>query len=371
MQTISLCMIVKNEENTIDNCLKSVHDLVDEIIIVDTGSTDNTKEICKRYTDKLYDFNWDYDFSKARNYSFSFAKCNYIMWLDADDILYEADRVKLKKLKQQMDGIIDIYSLIYNYRHNSKGECIYSFSRERILKNTDKLYWTCIVHELLNFDNPNNIVETDIIVTHTSNHDNSKTYIDFFEKKIEMGHQLNTREKFFYGGELVVSGYIDKGIEMLESFVLSLDYCNCHELCRAYNYLGDCYKYKNNYTKAIYNYLCQIAYDEPNMTTYFKIAECYKELKEYRNALFYYTSIISLDFRKEKFITGSQYDIENYDNYVISIKINSLLSMCVLYYKLGDIKNSIISNDKVLILDPENSSALYNKNFFKCNSLDY
>ena len=89
MKTISLCMIVKDEEAVLDKCLKSVHDLVDEIIIVDTGSTDKTKEIAKKYTDKIYDFKWVDDFAKARNYSFSKATKDYIFWLDADDYMPE------------------------------------------------------------------------------------------------------------------------------------------------------------------------------------------------------------------------------------------------------------------------------------------
>ena len=56
MSTISLCMIVKNEENKLDNCLSSIKNLVDEIVIVDTGSSDKTKDIAKKYTDKIYDF---------------------------------------------------------------------------------------------------------------------------------------------------------------------------------------------------------------------------------------------------------------------------------------------------------------------------
>ena len=71
MVTISLCMIVKDEEEILARCLDCVADLMDEIIIVDTGSTDKTKEIARRYTDKIYDFKWENDFSAARNFAFS------------------------------------------------------------------------------------------------------------------------------------------------------------------------------------------------------------------------------------------------------------------------------------------------------------
>jgi glycosyltransferase involved in cell wall biosynthesis len=72
-------MIVKDEENSIARCLECIHDLVDEIIIVDTGSVDQTKNIARLYTDKIYDFKWVDNFSTARNYSFKLATKQYIM----------------------------------------------------------------------------------------------------------------------------------------------------------------------------------------------------------------------------------------------------------------------------------------------------
>lgn len=70
MPTISLCMIVKNEEAVLARCLDSIADLMDEIIIIDTGSTDRTKEIAAHYTSKIYDYKWTNNFSAARNFSF-------------------------------------------------------------------------------------------------------------------------------------------------------------------------------------------------------------------------------------------------------------------------------------------------------------
>lgn len=83
MATVSLCMIVKNEERVLARCLESVRECMDEIIIVDTGSSDATKEIAARYTDKIYDFEWIDDFAAARNFSFSKASMDFAMWLDA------------------------------------------------------------------------------------------------------------------------------------------------------------------------------------------------------------------------------------------------------------------------------------------------
>ena len=80
-------MIVKNECEVLDRVLGSVISFADEIIVIDTGSTDNTAEIAKKYTDKVFSFEWKDDFSAARNFSFSKGTSDYLMWLDADDVV--------------------------------------------------------------------------------------------------------------------------------------------------------------------------------------------------------------------------------------------------------------------------------------------
>ncbi|MEE9260777.1 MAG: glycosyltransferase family 2 protein, partial [Candidatus Scalindua sediminis] len=96
--TISLCMIVKNEEKFLPTCLESIKDYVDEIIIVDTGSTDSTVEIARRYNAKIYHHAWENSFSKARNHSLKYATCDWILWLDADEEVDKKDAYKLKKV---------------------------------------------------------------------------------------------------------------------------------------------------------------------------------------------------------------------------------------------------------------------------------
>src|SRR5579885_3808492 len=88
MPTLSLCMIVRNEEEVIGRCLDSIQDCCDEIIICDTGSTDKTVEIVSKYPQvKVVHFTWVDDFAAARNFSFQHATKDLILWLDADDII--------------------------------------------------------------------------------------------------------------------------------------------------------------------------------------------------------------------------------------------------------------------------------------------
>ncbi|MFB5674703.1 glycosyltransferase [Paenibacillus terreus] len=85
--TISLCMIVKNEERCLERCLESIKGVVSEIIIVDTGSTDHTVEIARKYTDKIYYFEWTNNFAEARNFGLNYATGDYILHLDADEYI--------------------------------------------------------------------------------------------------------------------------------------------------------------------------------------------------------------------------------------------------------------------------------------------
>ena len=93
---ISLCMIVKNEERSLSRTLESIKELVDEIIVVDTGSTDNTAQIAKSYNAKVFNFKWIDDFSAARNESLLHANHEWILTLDADEYL---DNSSLKQIR--------------------------------------------------------------------------------------------------------------------------------------------------------------------------------------------------------------------------------------------------------------------------------
>ena len=99
---LSLCMIVKNEEDVLPRCLDSVKNAVDEIVIVDTGSTDATRAIAAHYTDKIYDEPWQDDFARARNASFARASGDYLLWLDADDVIAPEQLPRLFELKKQL-----------------------------------------------------------------------------------------------------------------------------------------------------------------------------------------------------------------------------------------------------------------------------
>lgn len=144
--TISLCMIVKNEEAFLAQCLDSVKDCVDEMIIVDTGSTDRTVEIAENYGARIYHHPWENDFSKHRNQSLSYATGNWIFILDADEELFAEDGQKVRHAVRENKA--DYYNCQF---HDIKkdGSVKGLFNLVRLFRNNRGMNFTQKVHEQL------------------------------------------------------------------------------------------------------------------------------------------------------------------------------------------------------------------------------
>jgi glycosyltransferase involved in cell wall biosynthesis len=117
--SISLCMLAKDEEKSIARAINSVKQIIDEIIVVDTGSKDKTKQIAESLGAKVYDFSWKDDFSEARNFTKSRCTKDWILVLDADEIIAEKDLEKIKELTKK-DNIA--YRLIQRTYSNNKAQ---------------------------------------------------------------------------------------------------------------------------------------------------------------------------------------------------------------------------------------------------------
>jgi glycosyltransferase involved in cell wall biosynthesis len=142
--TISLCMIVKNEEEFLERCLKSICDFVDEIIIVDTGSTDGTIAIAERFTDKIYHHPWQKSFSIARNQALQYATCDWVFQIDADEELVQGGGVHLRNaVNSSGNADIIFIGILSSY---SKGSKMASHNFERLFRNNGIIHYEGDVH---------------------------------------------------------------------------------------------------------------------------------------------------------------------------------------------------------------------------------
>lgn len=201
MVTISLCMIVKNEERVLGRCLESVQEIADEIIIVDTGSEDRTKEIAEKYHARVFEQEWQDDFSRARNYSFSHAEMDYCMWLDADDIITKSEALKLKRWKEETDESSDVIMLRYVAGFDEKRNPTLVYYRERIVKRDKDFQWQGRVHEAIAVRGRTEYLDCEI-EHHSIKTEYSRRNLEIYKKMESDGEVLSARDRFYYGREL-------------------------------------------------------------------------------------------------------------------------------------------------------------------------
>ncbi len=257
-KTISLCMIVRNEACNLDACLENIRKVVNEIIFVDTGSTDQTLLKCRQYSNKIYQSPWEDDFSKARNVSLDQATGDWILWIDGDDRLDAEECLKIRELtKYPLDrgfafNIID---------KNKMGQVSDVFQQTRFFPNHPRLRFRRRVHEQISLSldelHFKTIFVNNIYITHT--------------------------------------GYRDKGVDKLKAvrnkrlMEMEMDEWG-HEPTVRYMYAG-CFESLEDYPRAIQEYRTafQLA-GQGNLQSHvrrfapLKIAECYWKAKNYIEA---------------------------------------------------------------------------------------
>ncbi len=215
--SLSLAMIVKNEERVLGRILSQVAGLCDELVVVDTGSTDGTVALAESLGAKVFHFEWIDDFAAARNEAFSHCTGDWILWLDADDLITEAHCQQLLALKQsglndQLDAVVCSYQIAFD----ANGQCLISMARERLLRRAAGGSWQFPIHEA--FVLPENTVileRLDIAIEHHKPPAYIERSVDrnlnLLEALIERGDQ-SPRTWYYYGKELRHHGRLAEAI---------------------------------------------------------------------------------------------------------------------------------------------------------------
>ena len=324
MPTLSLCMIVKNEEQFLEQCLRSVQGLVDEIIIVDTGSMDRTKEIARFFTDQIYDFAWCDDFAAARNESLKHAKGDWILVLDADETLSKQDHESMRGLISSaaatVSGFILIQRNYFTSRENlsygsfsglnvreagdvqgfiSASQDGYSESKEtagwlptpivRLFRNEPSVAFSGRVHEDVTSSLGGKIVYTVIPIHHYGklDIDNWKRKWAFYE---QLGEKKAEEEKDYYayfelGRQYLESGNGDSAalLRAKEMFEESI-HLNGRFWLSWFN-LGSVHLLRRNLNDAVSCLLKALEYNPYIPQIYLNLGVAYVQLKKYTEAV--------------------------------------------------------------------------------------
>ena len=286
MDTLSLCLIVRDEEDVLARCLESAAGLYDELIIVDTGSTDATVDIARRFTGHVHFFPWRDDFAAGRNFSFQQATMSYCMWLDADDVLLPADREAFLALKRDVLPGPDVVMAPYHAGLDEKGTPLLTYCRERIVRNAPHLRWEGAVHECI--APVGEVVYTDAAVTHQKlRPGDPDRNLRILEGVLARGRNLSPREQFYYGRELAAHGRFEEAVKVLEDF-LTVGWGwkeNNIEACRN---LAQCYLALERPRQARRALLESLAFDGPRAEVCCDLGKLLLDQGDYQRAAAWY-----------------------------------------------------------------------------------
>lgn len=353
MISISLCMIIKNESSVLDRCLSSIFPATDEIIIADTGSSDNSKEIAQRYNAVIYDFPWNDNFSDARNFAFSKASMDYCLWMDADDTISRENLEKLLTLKESLSPTVDV--IMVQYAAGFSGNTpVFLYYRERLIKNNSGFLWEGAVHECIT--PAGNIMYTDIIIEH---HPDKKTShsernLHIFEKYIQAGADLSPREQLYFSRELMAAGRYEEAINYFIQLIYTPNAWieNQIEACRN---LSACYLSLGKQEEALEALFKSFTFDLPRAETLCDLGDIFKNKTAYHQAIYWYKLAMQC---KEQLEKGCFVNKECYGYY-------PCLQLCVCYFNIGDAQTAYSYHKMCRKWHTDTPEYRYNENFFK------
>lgn len=347
--TLSVCMIVRDEEQTLARCLDCVRTFADEIIIVDTGSVDNTVSIARSYTDKVAFFKWSDDFAAARNYSFSLASCDLVMWLDADDIISEVNAKKIAALKNCND--FDVAYLKYVAAFDGDMPS-YVYFRERIFRRSMNFKWEGEVHEVVNVSGRQ--IYSDASIYHKKVKQNpARRNLSIYQNLISRGLPLDPRQKFYYGRELFFNSMYVECIAVLKDFLAGDGWEeNKVEACRTI-YCALCKM--GNEEQAVRALVYAFTISFPHAEDCCILARYFEGKNDVRTAIYWYERALA---SPESIENGGFVNVD-YLSYIPAIRL------CILHDKLGDYELAVHYNEIAGKAKPDDPSYLHNKKYFQ------
>lgn len=289
MITISVCMIVKNEEAILARCLDCFKDIADEIIIIDTGSTDNTKEIASRYTELIYDFEWIHDFAQARNYSFSKATKDYIYVADADEIIDEENQKRFHILKQALLPQVEVVQM--KYMNQLEYGTVYNFDAEyrpKLYKRQRTFRWVDEIHETV--ETLPIVFDSDIEIIHMPATSHADRDFMTFQKLIKGGVRLSSKLVNMYARELFIVGEEKDYLQAHEFFlnVLEDDNRTLEEKRDAQCVITHSSRLQKDLHNLLKNAVKGIADDNPASEICYELGEYYYEEEDYKEAIIWF-----------------------------------------------------------------------------------
>lgn len=349
MTEISLCMIVKNEEACLARCLSSVRGAVDEMVILDTGSTDRTKEIARGFTAHVYDYAWEDDFAAARNASFAYATKPFVMWLDADDVLARSEREKLIALKARLDDRVD--AVMCPYQIGEDGAFV--FERERIVRRAAGFVFSGVVHEAMEVGG--RVIHEDVIVRHMRppKESHGRRNLAIYEKWLARGRRMSPRDQYYYARELMDCGELARAEQAFAAFLVQNGWVE--NRIDAFVQRGACLQRLGRWEEAKQSCLAALGLSAPRAEALCALGGLEMEKENWPAAAFWYRAAMIAEPPER---TGAFVQLDAY-RYIPAMQL------CVCYDRMGRTRLAAQMNEQALLARPGDANALSNRAYFE------
>jgi len=347
--SISLAIIMRDVEKTLDKCLNTFSKVSDEIIIVDTGSVDKSVEIAKKYTDKIYHFEWIDDFAAARNFSFEKCTKNWIFWIDADDFILDED---IKKINELDFTGKDVIIIKYAYCRDQYGNIESFVPRERIVRRAINPKWVGRIHEHIPLTGKS-IHVSDIVTFHDKQGGTSERNLRILENIVKNGEE-DARYTHYLGREYYDFGRYDDAIKHLKKY---LEYPGIYweDVYQVHYKLALCYFEKREEHSFLYHVYESLKVQDQWAEPFYILGLWYMNKGEQHRAIQWYEMCLKVK-RPDNLLTAYQ---PRYYTWLPN------LNLCVCYSNVNEYQKAFECNQQVLKYRPEDDKALHNDKFLR------
>ena len=357
MTTLSVTLIVKNEAVNLARLLPQLT-FADEVVVVDTGSTDDTISVAKQYTKSVYNFTWCDDFSKARNYAISCATCDYVMWLDADDVVPNETAKFIKMWKNRDMGSekvnmglenSHVHADFYYMKYVMDTEIPFWFWRERIVKRTPQCRFTGFIHEaIIPFGK---VSYLDCEILHRPSESHEQRNLAIYRKAIEQQRRFSLRDKFYYARTLVECGNSDEALPRLKKFVSTNKHAYAVDRVEGYKLLSNFAMSSGDVAVARRYLALSLAVMPPSSEICCLLGNTYFAERDYLSASHWYALALA---------ATNQTGFVN--EYYTKFLPNLQLSVC--YWHLGDKQAAARCHNLAKSISPSDPTVLSNDKWF-------
>lgn len=342
---------MRGEAPGLENCLRSCCRCFDEIVVADAGASDAVRDVARRFADRYFRYDWNGDFAAARNFAFSKAACEYIMWLEPGDILLPADERRLWRLRRSLPPDTDTVVMRYDTGFDGQGKMNVCSWPVRMVRRAAGLSWEGRVRPSL--PDGGRARTADVIVTRgeAASGEDAAAYLAGYETMRREGEAFTPRERLDFARLLRDVGRMAEAAEEFEGFLQvggDTEDCieACFELSFCYEGLGD----RNRMADALFH---SLRYAPPRPAVCCRIGELFFAREAWRDAAYWYELALQGGAPVQR---GVQY--ADYLGYIPA------LQLCLCYYRMGDVRRAAEMNRLAARFKPRDKSVLANEKFF-------